>query len=184
MTRTVLAHHARSLAYNDWANAEVLAALRAWEARVRRRPSGEQSRASIRARQAALRRARLLFAHIVAAEFLWLGRVAGEPPTMPVWPDLDLDTCEELLAQLARAWHETLRAIGARGLDRQVAYVNSKGEAWHSSTGDILSQVVVHAAYHRGQIAALVRGARLEPPLTDFIHCARSGYIVDAIDKP
>ena len=58
-----------------------------------------------------------------------------------------------------------------------VAYRNSKGEFWTSTVADILSHVVLHASYHRGQIAAAIREAGGTPAYTDFIHAVRSGLI-------
>jgi uncharacterized damage-inducible protein DinB len=43
--------------------------------------------------------------------------------------------------------------------------------------GDILTHVVAHSAYHRGQIAAAVRAAGGAPAYTDFIHAARRGLV-------
>jgi uncharacterized damage-inducible protein DinB len=37
--------------------------------------------------------------------------------------------------------------------------------------------VVIHSAYHRGQIAADVRAAGHEPAYTDFIHATRTGRV-------
>ena len=42
---------------------------------------------------------------------------------------------------------------------------------------DILSHVVLHASYHRGQIASAMREAGGTPAYTDFIHAVRSGLI-------
>lgn len=72
---------------------------------------------------------------------------------------------------------ELLASLDDDGLADGVAYRNSKGEFWTSSAGDILTHVVLHAAYHRGQIAAAVRGAGGEPAYTDFIHAVRMELI-------
>jgi uncharacterized damage-inducible protein DinB len=67
--------------------------------------------------------------------------------------------------------------VGEEDLADGVAYRNSKGEFWTSSVGDILTHVLLHAHYHRGQIAASQREAGGEPAYTDFIHAARSGFL-------
>ena len=54
---------------------------------------------------------------------------------------------------------------------------NSKGEPWTSRVEDILLHVVMHSAYHRGQIASDVRASGHTPAYTDFIHCVRQGFI-------
>ena len=42
---------------------------------------------------------------------------------------------------------------------------------------DILAHVVLHSAYHRGQIAAAVRAGGGEPAYTDMIHAVRQGLV-------
>jgi len=42
---------------------------------------------------------------------------------------------------------------------------------------DVLTHVVLHSAYHRGQIASLIRSGGDAPAYTDFIHAARQGLI-------
>ena len=37
--------------------------------------------------------------------------------------------------------------------------------------------VLMHSAYHRGQIAADMRAAGLTPAYTDFIHSVRQGFV-------
>ena len=62
-------------------------------------------------------------------------------------------------------------------LTAQASYQNSKGEKFSSRQADILMHVVMHGAYHRGQIAAAIRAAGSEPAYTDFIHCIRQGFL-------
>jgi uncharacterized damage-inducible protein DinB len=150
-----LAHHARMLRYDGWANAATLASLRAG------------------APPPALR----WLGHIVGSERLWLGRLTGEPSDMAVWPELELDAIEAQLDRLARAWPAYLGTLAAEDLGEGVGYRNSRGEFWSSTVGDILTHLVTHSAYHRGQIAAAVRAAGVEPPYTDYIHAVRRGLV-------
>ena len=67
---------------------------------------------------------------------------------------------------------------GVPGRDRQIAggngrYTNSRGEAWTSTVEEILTHVVIHSAYHRGQIASDVRASGGVPAYTDYIHAVR-----------
>jgi uncharacterized damage-inducible protein DinB len=62
-------------------------------------------------------------------------------------------------------------------LSESVAYQNSQGETWTSTVQDILTHVVLHSAYHRGQIASQMRATGEQPAYTDFIHAARQGLI-------
>lgn len=146
----------RLLEHDAWANGVALAALR-------QGPVPDKARAWM--------------AHVVASERLWLARLLEEPSAMPVWPDLDLDACAAELAALQEEWARYLQPLDEHGLGDSVAYRNSEGEFWTSTVGDILSHVVLHAAYHRGQIAAAVREAGGTPAYTDFIHAVRTGLI-------
>jgi uncharacterized damage-inducible protein DinB len=142
----------RLFAYNAWANREEIAVLR-----------------TMRAPQKALS----ILAHIIGAERLWLGRMAGDPPTA-VWPTLTIDECAQQIEELAREWSRVLPALDPGSI---IQYTNSKGELWTSTAGDIVTHVAMHGAYHRGQIALLVREGGDVPAYTDFIHCVRNGWI-------
>jgi len=88
-----------------------------------------------------------------------------------VWPDLPLDKIAAQIEKLAAAWPAELGRTDA------VDYVNSKGEKWTSRADDILAHVILHGAYHRGQIATIVRGSGETPAYTDYIHCVRQELI-------
>jgi len=147
----------RQFTYDEWANREVLSGLKAGP------------RPSVRPRQ--------LLAHILSAERLWLERIRTQPQSLPVWPDFTLDQCGEQIADLARLWREFLGQISPTGLSETVVYKNSKGEPWTSTVEDILTHVVLHSAYHRGQIASQVRAGGEQPAYTDFVHAVRQGLI-------
>jgi uncharacterized damage-inducible protein DinB len=115
-------------------------------------------------------------AHIVGAECLWLARLRGESTPLPVWPDLEVESCGKLLEELSRRWPEYLEDSG-ESLGHEVAYTNSKGESWTSTVEEILTHVTIHSAYHRGQIASDLRAAGKVPAYTDYIHAVRQGYI-------
>jgi uncharacterized damage-inducible protein DinB len=116
-------------------------------------------------------------AHIVAAERLWLDRVKQQPQSTPVWPNDDLPQCEAHAAEVARLWHEHLDLITAGDVHLSVSYTNSQGETYTSAIEDILAHVVMHSAYHRGQIASDMRANGQTPASTDFIHAVRQGFV-------
>jgi uncharacterized damage-inducible protein DinB len=153
----IVRHLLRLFAYDEWANRESLASLKAAEAPPAR----------------ALR----FMGHIIGAEWLWLGRLNQNRASLPVWPDLTLEQCEAQMPDLARRWHDFLDALTPAELSRRVEYTNTKGEHWTNTTEDILTHVVIHSAYHRGQIATELRAAGSTPAYTDFIHCVRQGFV-------
>jgi uncharacterized damage-inducible protein DinB len=147
----------RQFVYDDWANREVLAGLRA------------SARPAARSLQ--------LLAHILSAERLWLERIRNQPQSLPVWPDFAVDQCDAQIAELAGLWREFLGQLSLERLSEKVTYNNSKGEPWSSTVEDILTHVLLHSAYHRGQIASQVRAGGEQPAYTDFIHAVRQGLI-------
>ncbi len=147
----------REFAYDEWANREVLNAIRT---------NGGPNERSLQ-----------LISHILAAERVWMERLKRQPQSVPVWPEPDLAQCEAEAAELGRLWLEFLDLITAGDVSQSITYKNSKGEQWTSTIVDVLTHVVLHSAYHRGQIATLMRGIGQTPAYTDFIHGVRQGLV-------
>ena len=118
-------------------------------------------------------RALRILAHIAATEWLWLHRLLGGTPP-PVWPEWTLDRCAAELAALRNAWRDALPRVNLAGT---ITYTNSLGERWTSRNEDVLTHVILHGAYHRGQMATIIRDAGESPAYTDFIHCTRAGLL-------
>jgi uncharacterized damage-inducible protein DinB len=152
-------HLERMFDYDDWANREVVTKLRT------SKPSSAASNA----------RALRLMNHVVGAELLWLARLENRRSPLAVWPELTLDQCADRVRELAHLWPDYFADLDPDDLATTIAYVNTKGEKFDSAIGDVLTHVVVHSAYHRGQIAADVRASGGEPAYTDYIHCMRQG---------
>jgi uncharacterized damage-inducible protein DinB len=146
----------RQFVYDAWANGELLAALRGTSADER----------SLQ-----------LMGHILSAERLWLERIRQQPQSSVVWPKWDMNQCESQAAELARLWRGYFAQINSEDLPKSISYQNSKGEAWTSTAGDILTHVVIHSAYHRGQIASHMRETGHTPVCSDFIHGVRQGLV-------
>jgi uncharacterized damage-inducible protein DinB len=144
----------RQFSYDAWANREVLAAIRA-------------QRADDRTVQ--------LMSHILAAARVWIERLREVPQSVAVWPKPDLSWCETEADALAQSWAEYLDK--AHDFASSISYKNSKGEAWTSRVDDVLVHVLMHSAYHRGQIASHMRENGQTPAYTDFIHGVRQGFV-------
>ena len=143
----------RQFAYDEWANREVLNAIRAAD--------GDNHRSL------------QLMSHILAAELVWLGRLKQQPQSVPLWPEVGLAECEAQAAKMGGQWLEFLDLITAGDVSQSISYRNSKGEEWTSTIVDVLTHVVIHSAYHRGQIASHMRANGQTPAYSDFIHGVR-----------
>ncbi|MGB9072643.1 MAG: DinB family protein [Terriglobales bacterium] len=147
----------RMFAYDHWANRECVVAVNG----AGSAPSNTIGR----------------IAHILSAQKLWLERLRRETQTMPVWPDSTLQECAELADEMAVLWRTYLAELSPAGFDEKIEYRNSKGEAWPGRVEDVLTHVLLHSAYHRGQVALEMRAAGMEPAYTDFIHAVRQGFV-------
>ncbi len=155
----------RMFAYDYWANRECLAAMRA---------AGSVSPDTVGR-----------MAHILSAQKLWLERILKQRQSMPVWPGSTIEDCMALADEVSSAWRRYLMQLTSQlgtqlppaSLDDQVEYRNSKGEPWSSRVEDVLTHVLFHSAYHRGQIALQMRASGVEPAYTDFIHAVRQGFV-------
>ena len=150
-------HFLRMFAYDSWANRECLSAMG--------KDAGVS--ADIVGRMA----------HILSAEKLWFERLHRDRQSLPVWPGLTVQECATLTEEMSAQWRQYLNELSDSAFAQTVDYRNSKGEAWSSSVEDILTHVVLHSAYHRGQIALKMRAAGVEPAYTDFIHGVRQGLV-------
>lgn len=74
-------------------------------------------------------------------------------------------------------WRKYLAELAPDDLAKTVSYKNSKGEPWTSTVEDVVTHVLLHSAYHRGQIASFMRANGDTPAYTDFIHAVRQGLI-------
>lgn len=149
-----IGHFQRLFAYDDWANRQILSLL-----------------------PAAPPRSLELLAHIFSAERLWWERLHQQTQSFPVWPNFTVVQCEQQAESVPQLWREYLGGLPDEGLNQTVRYRNTIGEGFSNRVEDILTHVYTHSAYHRGQIAANIRGTGGTPTNTDFIHCIRQGFL-------
>jgi len=114
-----------------------------------------------------------LLAHILAAEHVWLARLEMREPRHAVWPALALDECAALSAENESGYQAYLdRLVGDRPTE-SVRYRTSQGHEFVTPALDILTQVITHGPYHRGQIAKIIARNGATPLNTDYITFTR-----------
>ena len=115
--------------------------------------------------------ARALLRHIVGAEQLWLERFGGtSPKAMPEFPatHAGADYLAEWRKVKARE-KEFVGALNPQKLGANLSYVNMKGEQHAYPMSDILTHVVNHGTYHRGQLSHLLRDLGRPGVSTDYV---------------
>lgn len=150
----------RLLAYDRWANREAFESIR----------------------DGKLHRSRKLFAHIVSLEWRWLSRLTQVDYAGVTWPEWTFEECYEQMQALESAWADCIAQVVAADPDRRISYT-SRDVVHQIPAADVVTHVVLHSSYHRGQIAIDQRLAGQGPPFTDFMECIQKGML-DPGDAP
>lgn len=144
-------HFLRLFAFNSWANDQVLEAL-----------SNQSVSDEIRSKMS----------HILWAEWAWLCRIKGIPiDKSSVKNHLTNEELAEKALENGRAWRKILESNP--DFETIFEYKLMNGTESRSCLADIITHVVNHGSYHRGQIATLLRQEGLIPKPTDFIGFTR-----------
>ncbi|MDK2971815.1 MAG: hypothetical protein PWP23_1570 [Candidatus Sumerlaeota bacterium] len=136
--------------YDHWANTECLESLRA----LGTPPA----------------RAVALFAHMAGTKQNLLARAKGETPPCPHFPEWGIDESANVIDEADKQWKAYLLSLDAGALASEVEFDSAAMGGRQRIGREVLIQTaLLHGAYHRGQIAALVREAGGKPPTTDLI---------------
>jgi uncharacterized damage-inducible protein DinB len=116
-----------------------------------------------------------LFAHLVAARRLWLGRlgIASAPPGGLEPKGVALAELPARLAEMEALWTRMLAGLSDAEVARVFEYASLDAGRFRNSVGEVLTQLHGHSLYHRGQIALALKALGVQPPVTDFIYWAR-----------
>lgn len=112
-----------------------------------------------------------LFSHILAAQEIWNSRIQQRPQELGVWERLDP---EAMALRLEKNYTDSMALSAEKDrMAESVPYATTRGDAYQNSRSDILSHVLMHSMYHRGQIARSLRENGFEPPETNYIFYVR-----------
>jgi uncharacterized damage-inducible protein DinB len=115
-------------------------------------------------------RALRMLSHILLGEKIWLTRLNGQDSlSIPTFSELSLVECSRLSDELHSAYLRYIDSLTNADLDTIITYKNTKGIEFHTSIKDILIHVGLHAVYHRGQVAMLVKDGGGQAIGTDYI---------------
>lgn len=149
------------VAYGDWANDLVMQALEGLSEEELKAPA-PGSFPSLLA----------TWSHLVMAEWLWLERWQERPPeVLPDWvAGADLAQLNAILLEVRKKRQEALANFGEADAARREVYVNlARNRRWNVTVAEMMTHVVNHSTYHRGQITTLLRHLGKNGVTTDFI---------------
>jgi uncharacterized damage-inducible protein DinB len=109
--------------------------------------------------------------HILWAEELWLERWQGRSFVSSLGPEdfPSLNAVRTRLDDIHAKQLQYLLGLPADAADRVVGYVNFRGERWEYTLRQMVQHLAMHSAYHRGQLATLLRQLGRVPPSTDYL---------------
>ncbi|HSR50456.1 MAG TPA: DinB family protein [Acidobacteriota bacterium] len=109
------------------------------------------------------------FAHVIAAEEVWLARLQGRPSRLAVWPSLAVNELDGVVRRTQRDFSAYLNQLGESDLSEVIDYVNSDQEAFSTPVDDILLHTALHGQYHRGKVNLILRESGHPPTACDYI---------------
>lgn len=152
-------------AYNAWANAQLLQALRALPE--------DTLRAELRSSFPSLYATVL---HMLDAESIWWQRLKLQENIQRPSDSFRGEFSElvRLIEAQDREWQEWIAAARETMLEHEFKYHNTKREPFKQPVFQMLLHLFNHNTYHRGQLVTLMRQLGLEKiPATDFIVWSR-----------
>ncbi|WP_239614628.1 DinB family protein [Cohnella mopanensis] len=116
-----------------------------------------------------------LVRHVAVAERVWLSRLQGKGSARySLWEEAeDLTAIRTMFEENAEQYRVYIEELEESELDEMVDYANQSGIPFRTSVRDILSHVLLHGQYHRGQINRALRIESVEPAQVDYITFAR-----------
>ena len=109
-----------------------------------------------------------IFGHLACAQIIWYNRFKDLPKSpLQLWGNYSLAELKSITEEASRSWlgfiDEETR------FDRVLKYTNYVGEYYETNMSDLMTHLVNHCTYHRGQVALLLREKGFEPVNTDFV---------------
>jgi len=113
--------------------------------------------------------------HVAIAERVWLSRLQGKNSVQySLWEEAeDLMKIRAMFKENAEQYRVYMEGLEESELEEMVDYTNQNGVPFRTSVRDILSHVLLHGQYHRGQINRALRTENSEPVQVDYITFAR-----------
>jgi uncharacterized damage-inducible protein DinB len=143
------AYYIKLLEYEHWANAQIIGAIESLETPPEKVLS--------------------LMSHILNAQMIWFTRVANDHLVVGVWDLLPVSWLQETAEHSYQKWGSYIRDTEDADFEKVITYQTTTGTTYHTPLGEILTHLSHHAAYHRGQIIALLKSVMLHVPSTDYI---------------
>ena len=108
-------------------------------------------------------------AHILLAQLIWYARLTNTNAPATGWEKKTIEECEKMFDNYTKLWVDYWNNLDEKDLLKKVSYKDTKGNPYENITKHILTHVINHSTYHRGQIIAQLKGQLPTLPSTDYI---------------
>ncbi len=129
-----------------------------------------------------------MFAHLYAADWIWLSRWTGTSPTrLPTGADFPtLADVRESWDRLEAEQRAFITGLVAPDLNRVVEYRSTDGKPFRLPLWALLQHVPNHATHHRSEIATMLTMLSDSPPDTGIVtyHVLTSGHSLAEASRP
>ena len=109
--------------------------------------------------------------HMLWVEELWFERWQGhlftqtfDPANYPT-----LEFVNQHLKEIHAKQIHLLESFEPGTENRRIRYVNFQGKMWEYNLAQMVQHLLFHSAYHRGQLATMLRQLGKVPPKTDYL---------------
>ncbi len=147
-------------AYNQWANERMASALQ------------KLTPAQLNLEQkSSFNTIRKTAEHIADCEYNWLKRINGDSTWEYKAKNFeDINKMTEFWLQQSKAFVNLAEQSDDKKLEGVITYKNIKGDSFSNELYKIITHLMNHSTYHRGQLVTMMRGAGVtEIPATDLI---------------
>ena len=109
--------------------------------------------------------------HMLWVEKLWYERWQGHLVTQTFNPAdyLTLEFINQNLKEIHAKQIDLLESFEPATENRRISYINFQGKMWEYSLAQMVQHLMFHSAYHRGQLATMLRQLGKVPPKTDYL---------------
>lgn len=112
----------------------------------------------------------LLLSHLISSQIVWLNRIKDLPTSpFPLWEKYKLRELKTMNEESTANWIDFVNKHKQTSFDELIFYKNSKGRKYENTLREMITHVINHSTYHRGQMIMVMKQLQIQPPVTDYI---------------
>jgi uncharacterized damage-inducible protein DinB len=117
-------------------------------------------------------------AHLMACEWIWLERWRGRSPrSLLAAADFPtLESISERWQAVEGELREYVAGLSEEALAAPLTCTTTRGELWTHPLWRMITHLLSHQSYHRGQVTHQLRLLGIEPPRIDFLVAHDMGF--------